>query len=129
MGVDPRLFSRQAPAAGPTAQMLDGFGGGNRHGHDVLRGLDERNVEQGRQAAASSYFGAGPGTVFRQVLVRFDPEPFEVHPPDRLLLLLAGKVEKEDAVKAFGSTEFWRQSPDVVRRADDEYIRLVVVQP
>ena len=48
VGVDPCTFSRQAASAGPAAEVLDGFGGGNRHGHDVLRGLHERDVEQGR---------------------------------------------------------------------------------
>jgi hypothetical protein len=46
----PRPVSRQTPARSPLPQVLDLVARGHSHGHDVLRGLNERDVEQGSQS-------------------------------------------------------------------------------
>ena len=60
---DPRVdagpVGRQAPAGGPVPQPLDRLAGRDGHRHDVRRGLDQRDVEQRRQAAAGPDLRAG----------------------------------------------------------------------
>ena len=64
-GVDPRPLGGQAPPAGPLPQPLHRLAGRHRHRHDVRRGLDQRDVQQGRQPAARPDLGAGPVAVLR----------------------------------------------------------------
>src|SRR5262249_21740072 len=90
----------QAAAAGPRTQPLDLLGGCDRDGHDVVGGLDQRDVEQGGQPAARLDLGPGPGGVVGPVLRVRDGELPSVHGPDGVLLGGAGQVEEEDAVEA-----------------------------
>ena len=44
--IHPRPIRRQAPTGGPLAQALDLVARGQSHRHDVLRGLNERHVQE-----------------------------------------------------------------------------------
>ena len=87
-GVDAGAVGRQAAPAGPAPQPLDRLARRDRHRHDVLRRVDQRDVQQRRQAAAARsgpvnrYRGRGPLLVDRLGL-RPSPSADATPPPPR----------------------------------------------
>ena len=114
-GVEAGAVGRQAAAGGPGPQPLDRLAG--RHGDrdDVLRRLDQRDVEQRRQPAARLDLGAassrGPGgrgwPGSRPYLSRYIRQIacFSAGP---------GQVEEERGVEPLGRGELRREPGDVV---------------
>src|SRR5436305_13852730 len=107
-GIDARSIGRQNPAAGPGSQPLDRLTGRDGHGHDVGTGLDEREVEQGREATARADLGTGEITVLRPPLRRIQSEFSNVDLPDRLAFPRTGEIEKEHTVEPLGTCQAGR---------------------
>jgi hypothetical protein len=84
-----RPIRRQATPRGPLAQPFDLVARGHSHGHDVLRGLNERHVQKTRQPAARLDLGPGPVGVVRPGLLRVQAVVLRVDAPDSVLLLTA----------------------------------------
>src|ERR1700733_8419276 len=116
------MIGRQAAPGGPLAEPLNRLAGRFRDVNDVAGRLDQRDVEQSRQATTTPDLGAGPVTVEGPTLGGVEAEPLQVHPPDRLFLGRAGKVEKVDCIEALGATELGWQLGDVVASADEESV-------
>ena len=57
--VDARPIRRQAPTGGPLPQALDLVARSDSHRDDVLGGLNERHIEQGREPTARLDLGTG----------------------------------------------------------------------
>jgi len=64
-GIHSRPIRRQAPTGSPLPQALDLVASSDSHGHDVLRGLNERDIEQRSEPAARLDLGADPVGVIR----------------------------------------------------------------
>jgi len=50
---------RRAPAGSPLPQLVDFVARSESHGYDILRRLDQRHAEQGREPPAGLDLGAG----------------------------------------------------------------------
>jgi hypothetical protein len=98
--IHPRPVRRQAPTRGPLPESLDLVARSDGHRDDVLRGLNERHVQERRQPAARLDLGTGPVGVVRPGLLRVQPVGLRVDAPDCVLLVTPGKVDKEHAVEA-----------------------------
>ena len=63
--IHPRPIRRQTPTRSPLTQPFDLVARSDSHRYDVLRGLNERHVQERRQPAARLDLGAGPVGVVR----------------------------------------------------------------
>ena len=99
-GVKPSTVGRQAAAGGPVPKPLDRLAGRHRHRDDVPGGVDQRDVEQGRQPAARLDLGTRPVAVLGRRPVRVEAVILPVHPPDRPLLPGPRQVQEERGVES-----------------------------
>ena len=127
--VDAWCSGIQTASTRPSAQLLDLLGRGDGDGHDVMSGLDQRDVQQCRQPAARTDLGARPRRVVRPGATFGNSKLFDVHPPDQFLLRLVGQVEEEDPVETLRAGELRRQLGNVVAGADEEDVAGSVGKP
>ena len=120
---------RQAPAGRPLPERLNLVPRSDSHGHDVLGGLNERHVEQGREPTARLDLSPGPLGVIGPGLPGIEAVVQLVDAPDPVLLFTARQVHEEHTVEALGPGELRRQLRGVVAGADEKDVTLVVIEP
>jgi len=92
-------IGRKAAPRCPGAKPLDRLARRDGDWDDLVGRLDQGNVEQGGESAASAYFGTRPVIVARKSLVAIEREVTQVDIPDRLFLGGIGEINKEDRVQ------------------------------
>ena len=115
-----RPVRREAPTGSPLPQALDLVPRSHGHGHDVLRGLDERHVEQRREPTARLDLGTGPLGVVGPGLPGIETVVLLVDAPDPVFLFTARQVHERLAVEAFSTGELWQQLRGVVTGGDGD---------
>jgi hypothetical protein len=91
LGVSSRSAG-QAPAGCPLPQALDLVARRDSHRDHDLRGLNERDIQERRQPAATLDLGPGPVGVIRPGLLCVEPAVPRVDRPDLVLLVAVGQV-------------------------------------
>jgi hypothetical protein len=109
-------------------ERLDLVSRSDGHGHDVLGGLNERHIEQGREPTARLDLGTGPLGVVGPELPGIEAVVLLVDAPDAVFLFTARQVHEEHAIEAFSTGELRRQLRGGVAGADEEGVALVVVE-
>ncbi len=110
-------------------QALDLVPSSDSHGHDVLGGLNERHVQERRQPAARLDLSPGPVGLIRPGLRRVESLVPRRDSPDRDLLVKPREMDEQQAVEPLCTGKFRRQVPGIVADADEEDVRIMVVQP
>ena len=96
---------------------------------EAVRSLEERQIEQCSQPAASANLRAGPSVVIGQSLPSVQFELAEVELPDRLAFVRAGEIKEENSIKPLSPRKFRRQPRDVIAGRHEIHIARVVVHP
>ena len=97
----------------------------HRHRHDVLRGFDQRDVEQCRQAATRANLRRR-STTYRPAVVGSSAMPNCRRYMSQMSCFSdsARQIQEEHRVEPFRAGELRRQLADVVRGADEEHVGL-----
>ena len=127
MPIDGPFLGVEAATIGPSSQARDRLGGRGGHGDNVVGSLHQRYIQQCRQSAAALDFGARELGVIWTTLLGVKVVVLEILLPNQVALLPAGKIQKEDRIKAFGTCQLWRKPADVVGRAYDKNLTFMVV--
>ena len=113
----------------PLPEPFDRLARRDGDGHNMLGRSPQREVEQGRQAAARANLGTSPVAIVGSRLIGGKVEPIEIDSPDPILLSRSRKIEKEHGVEPLGPDELGRELADIIGRADEEHVGFMVVEP